>query len=178
VIHAKDLSRALHNMVQETGKGIDEQSDFDIMQVAMEPYFVPETTTLDEQMREFLRRRSHFALVVDEYGALQGLITLEDIIEEIVGEIADEHDQEAFGGIQPDSEGAVEVDGVVTIRDINRACEWNLPDDEANTVAGLVIHEAQAIPNAGQVFSFHGFRFEVLEKQNNRLTRIRVRKLS
>jgi Mg2+/Co2+ transporter CorB len=178
VIHAKDLSRALHNMVQETGKGIDEQSDFDIMQVAMEPYFVPETTTLDEQMREFLRRRSHFALVVDEYGALQGLITLEDIIEEIVGEIADEHDQEAFGGIQPDSEGAVEVDGVVTIRDINRACEWNLPDDEANTVAGLVIHEAQAIPNAGQVFSFHGFRFEVLEKQNNRLTRLRVRKLN
>jgi Mg2+/Co2+ transporter CorB len=177
VIHAKDLSRALHRVVQETGKGIDEQSDFDIMQVAMEPYFVPETTTLDEQMREFLRRRSHFALVVDEYGALQGLLTLEDILEEIVGEIADEHDPEALGGILPDASGAVEVEGVMTIRDLNRACDWNLPDEEANTVAGLVIHEAQAIPNAGQVFSFHGFRFEVLERQNNRLTRLRIRRL-
>jgi Mg2+/Co2+ transporter CorB len=143
----------------------------------MEPYFVPDTTPLDEQMREFLRRRAHFALVVDEYGALQGLITLEDIIEEIVGEIADEHDAEEPGGIELLPDGAVEVEGVVTIRDLNRACEWNLPDDEANTVAGLVIHEAQAIPNEGQAFSFHGFRFEVLERMNNRLTRLRIRKL-
>jgi Mg2+/Co2+ transporter CorB len=120
----------------------------------MEPYFVPESTPLDEQMREFLRRRTHFALVVDEYGALQGLVTLEDIIEEI------------------------EVEGAVTIRDLNRACDWNLPDEEANTIAGLVIHEAQAIPNEGQVFSFHGFRFEVLGREHNRLTRLRVRKLA
>ena len=128
----------------------------------MEPYFVPETTPLDEQMREFLRRRAHFALVVDEYGALQGLITLEDILEEIVGDIADEHDVEAPAGIEPQPDGSVEVEGAVTIRDLNRACDWSLPDEEANTIAGLVIHEAQAIPNEGQVFSFHGFRFEVL----------------
>ena len=127
----------------------------------MPPYFVPETTPLDEQMREFLRRRTHFALVVDEYGALQGLVTLEDIIEEIVGDIADEHDVETPAGIEPQPDGSVEVDGAVTIRDLNRACAWNLPDEEANTIAGLVIHEAQAIPNEGQVFSFHGFRFEV-----------------
>jgi Mg2+/Co2+ transporter CorB len=163
--------------MRDGGGGLERLESFDVMDVAMEPYFVPDTTPLDEQMREFLRRRAHFALVVDEYGALQGLITLEDIIEEIVGEIADEHDAEEPGGIELLPDGAVEVEGVVTIRDLNRACEWNLPDDEANTVAGLVIHEAQAIPNEGQAFSFHGFRFEVLERMNNRLTRLRIRKL-
>jgi Mg2+/Co2+ transporter CorB len=178
VIHAKDLSRAVHRMVRDAGGALDRLESFDVMDVAMEPYFVPDTTPLDEQMREFLRRRAHFALVVDEYGALQGLITLEDIIEEIVGDIADEHDTLEQGGIEMLPDGAVEVEGVVTIRDLNRACDWNLPDDEANTVAGLVIHEAQAIPNEGQAFSFHGFRFEVLERTNNRLTRLRMRKLA
>lgn len=177
VIHAKDLSRAVDTLLRQTKGGLESLESFKILEVAMEPYFVPETTPLDEQMREFLRRRAHFALVVDEYGALQGLITLEDILEEIVGEIADEHDTEAQGGIELQADGSVEVEGVVTIRDINRACEWNLPHVEANTVAGLVIHEAQAIPNEGQVFSFHGFRFEVLVRDNNRLTRLRVRKL-
>jgi len=176
VIHAKDLSRAVHRIMREV-RGEGGLESFDILDVAMEPYFVPDTTALDEQMREFLKRRSHFALVVDEYGALQGLITLEDIIEEIVGEIADEHDTETPGGIDPMPDGSIEVEGVLTIRDLNRACDWGLPDEEANTVAGLVIHEAQTIPNPGQAFSFHGFRFEVLERQNNRLTRLRIRKL-
>lgn len=178
IIHAKDLSRAVDKLVRGTQGGVENLKNFNVMDVAMEPYFVPETTPLDEQLREFLRRKSHFALVVDEYGALQGLITLEDIIEEIVGDIADEHDTEAPGGIDPQPDGSVEVEGVVTIRDINRACDWNLPDEEANTVAGLVIHEAQAIPHEGQVFSFHGFRFEVLARDNNRLTRLRIRKLT
>jgi Mg2+/Co2+ transporter CorB len=176
VLHAKDLSRAVERLMREGGGG-EAVGNFDVTAVAMEPYFVPETTPLDEQMREFLRRRAHFALVVDEYGGLQGLITLEDIIEEIVGDITDEHDQETPGGITLLADGAVEVEGVVTIRDLNRACEWSLPDEEANTVAGLVIHEAQSIPNEGQVFSFHGFRFEVLGREKNRLTRLRVRKL-
>jgi Mg2+/Co2+ transporter CorB len=176
VIHARDLSRAVEKLVRESEASLD-LDRFDVMAVAMPPYFVPDTTPLDEQMREFLRRRAHFALVVDEYGALQGLITLEDILEEIVGDIADEHDVAAIGGVEATPDGGVEVEGVVTIRDLNRACDWNLPDDEANTVAGLVIHEAQAIPNAGQVFAFHGFRFEVLARENNRLTRLRVRRL-
>jgi Mg2+/Co2+ transporter CorB len=145
--------------------------------VAMPPYFIPESTPLDEQLREFLRRRAHFALVVDEYGALQGLVTLEDIIEEIVGEIADEHDVEEAAGIEPQPDGSVVVDGAVSIRDLNRARDWTLPDEEANTIAGLVIHEAQSIPSAGQVFTFHGFRFEVLEREQNRLTRLRLRRL-
>lgn len=177
VIHAKDLSRAVHNFFESNGGTSRNLDNFDIMDVAMPPYFVPESTPLDEQLREFLRRRAHFALVVDEYGALRGLITLEDIIEEIVGDITDEHDTETTSGIELQPDGAIEVEGVVTIRDLNRACDFDLPDDEANMIAGLVIHEAQAIPNEGQVFSFHGFRFEVLERQSNRLTRIRVRKL-
>ena len=143
----------------------------------MEPYFVPETSTLDEQMRQFLHRRTHFALVVDEYGTLQGLITLEDILEEIVGEITDEFDPLADHVIKPDSDGQFLVDGAMTIRDLNRANEWNLPDDEANTVAGLVIHEAQMIPTVGQVFSFHGFRFEVIARKDNRVTKLRIRPL-
>ncbi len=176
VVHAKDLLRAVDKLVRGTTDGIDALEKFDVMDVAMEPYFVPETTSLDDQMREFLRRKSHFALVVDEYGALQGLITLEDILEEIVGEIADEHDEEE-DALTQSRDGSVLVDGGMTIRDLNRTCDWSLPDDEANTIAGLVIHEAQAIPVQGQVFTFHGFRFEVVERERNRLTQIKVRKV-
>ena len=143
----------------------------------MEPYFVPETTTLNDQMRQFLKRKTHFALVVDEYGSLQGLITLEDILEEIVGEIADEFDDDEEEQIETTPDGAYLVDGAMTIRDLNRAHDWSLPDEEANTVAGLVIHEAQIIPIEGQVFSFYGFRFEVVEKEENRISQIKIRKL-
>lgn len=169
VVHAKDLLRAVHKL-----KNIE---DFQVLDVAMKPYFVPETTTLDDQMREFLRRRAHFALVVDEYGALQGLITLEDILEEIVGEITDEHDTEIDAPLERDAEGHLVVDGATTIRDLNRATEWYLPDEHANTVAGLVIHESQSIPNQGQVFNFHGFRFQVMERKDNRITKLRITRL-
>jgi Mg2+/Co2+ transporter CorB len=177
VIHAKDLWREVDRLMRgEDGPRTIE--GLDVLKVAMKPYFIPETTTLDEQMREFLKRRTHFALVVDEYGALQGLITLEDILEEIVGEITDEFDIVAKdGGLKRVEGGDVLVDGAMTIRDLNRATDWALPDDEANTIAGLVIHEAQTIPAEGQTFSFHGFRFEVLQRRENRLTRLRIRRL-
>ncbi len=177
VIHAKDLLRAVDQLVRGIQGGVGNIEKLDVMSIAMKPYFIPETTSLDDQMREFLRRKSHFALVVDEYGALQGLITLEDILEEIVGEIADEHDIEEVE-LTPAPDGSVEVDGGMTIRDLNRACDWNLPDEEANTVAGLVIHEARTIPTTGQVFSFHGFRFEVLERDRNRVSRLKIRRLT
>jgi Mg2+/Co2+ transporter CorB len=173
VLHAKDLLRSMYARATE-GQGEDTFSDFDLSHVAMKPYFVPETTTLDEQMRQFLRRSTHFALVVDEYGALEGLITLEDILEEIVGEITDEFDIDEEHPIRRTNAGDVVVDGAMTIRDLNRATDWALPDDEANTVAGLVIHEAQTIPVKGQVFSFHGFRFEILERSENRISRIKI----
>jgi Mg2+/Co2+ transporter CorB len=178
VIHAKDLLREVDRLVRSDDGPAPGLAGLDIVKVAMKPYFIPETTSLDEQMREFLKRRTHFALVVDEYGTLQGLITLEDILEEIVGEITDEFDPIAReSSLKRDEDGAYIVDGAMTIRDLNRAMDWQLPDDEANTVAGLVIHEAQMIPNEGQVFSFHGFRFEVAARRENRLTRLKMRAL-
>ncbi len=141
------------------------------------PGSFPKSTTLRDQLQAFLRRKTHSALVVDEYGVVQGLITLEDIIEEIVGDIRDEHD-EAVVGARKQRDGSVVVDGSVTIRDLNRAMGWSLPDEEAATVAGLVIHEARAIPEPRQTFSFHGFRFEVLRKQRNRIAALRVTPLA
>lgn len=177
VIHAKDLLRAMYKLIGGPEGDAAKLKNFDIREVAMEPYFVPETSTLDEQMRQFLHRRTHFALVVDEYGSLQGLITLEDILEEIVGEITDEFDPDGELSVKRSEDGQYLVEGSMTIRDINRAHDWNLPDEEANTVAGLVIHEAQMIPTKGQVFSFHGFRFEVIERVGNRITELKMRKL-
>ncbi len=178
VVHAKDLLREVDRLVRGEDGSVQGIEALDIEKVAMKPYFIPDTTTLDEQMREFLARRTHFALVVDEYGALQGLITLEDILEEIVGDITDEFDVVGKdSGLTQTEDGAFLVDGAMTIRDLNRATDWRLPDEEANTIAGLVIHEAQMIPNEGQVFSFHGFRFTVIAKRENRIVKLKLRPL-
>ncbi len=177
VIHAKDLLRAVDKLIRGDQGGLASLKDLKLMDVAMPPYFVPDSTPLDEQMRQFLVRHTHFALVVDEYGALRGLITLEDIIEEIVGEITDEFDESAEQPFRRSEDGQYLVDGAATIRDLNRAADWQLPDEEANTIAGLVIHEAQMIPNEGQVFSFHGFRFEVVTRKDNRITKLKIRPL-
>ncbi len=178
IIHSRDLMREVHRIVAESGGNYANIEGLDLTEVAREPYFVPETTPLDEQMRQFLHQRRHFGLVIDEYGALLGLITLEDILEEIVGEINDEHDEPTEDPVTRLSDGTVEIDGGMTIRDLNRAMDWSLPDEEANTVAGLIIHEAQMIPEAGQVFHFHGFRFQVIERAENRLTRLRLRRIA
>ena len=178
MVHAKDLFRTVYAVAGGQAGDTDLVKAFDVSKVANAPYFIPETTTLDEQMRQFLKMRSHFALVVDEYGSLQGLITLEDILEEIVGEITDEFDVEDDPVVERTDEGNYLIDGAMTIRDLNRATDWNLPDEEANTIAGLVIHEAQMIPTVGQVFSFHGFRFEVSGREGNRLTALKIRPLS
>jgi Mg2+/Co2+ transporter CorB len=178
IVHAKDLLREMYAQIGGPDGDASALRNFEITTVAKPPYFVPETTTLDDQMRQFLRMRSHFALVVDEYGALQGLITLEDILEEIVGEITDEFDPAEESLVRKESDGNFIVEGATTIRDLNRATDWNLPDEEANTIAGLVIHEAQMIPTKGQVFSFHGFRFEVTGREGNRITAFKVRPLT
>lgn len=169
VLHAKDVLRALNDAGNDFSK-------LDIMAVAMKPWFVPDTTSLEEQLNEFLRRKSHFAIVVDEYGEVEGLVTLEDIMEEIVGDIADEHDLDVQG-VKQEADGSIVVDGGVPIRDLNRALGWNLPDDEATTVAGLVIHEAQSIPEEKQAFTFHGKRFVVMRREKNRIMRIRIRNI-
>lgn len=167
VLHARDLARALHQAGGDAEK-------IDIEAIKREPWFVPETTPLQEQLNAFRVKREHFALVVDEYGGLMGVITLEDILEEIVGDIEDEHDV-AVEGVAPLPDGFVMVEGATPIRDVNRALDWELPDDEAVTIAGLVIHEAQTIPEAGQVFRFHGVQFEILERKRNQITRMRLK---
>ena len=177
VLHAKDLLRAVDKALRSKEGLTGTLDGFDVSQVMRKPYFVPETTTLEEQMRQFLAQSSHFALVVDEYGSLQGLITLEDILEEIVGEITDEFDLNEDMALKAGADGNFSIDGAMTIRDLNRQMDWDLPDDEANTVAGLVIHEAQSIPDEHQVFSFHGYRFEVTKKTDNRITSLKVRPL-
>ncbi|MGH6935597.1 MAG: HlyC/CorC family transporter, partial [Methylocella sp.] len=166
VLHAKDLLRALD------AAGV-KVKDFKVESIALEPWFVPETTPVQDQLQAFLKRKTHFALVVDEYGVVMGLVTLEDILEEIVGDIADEHDL-IVQGARLLSDGSVIVDGSVPIRDLNRALGWDLPDEEATTIAGLVINEARAIPDSGQVFSLHDFRFEVLRKTRNRITSLKI----
>lgn len=167
VLHTKDLLAAL----ARTGW---DPSKLNIMSFTTAPWFVPDTTTLKDQLNQFLKRKAQLALVVDEYGEVQGLITLEDILEEIVGQIADEHDtQETHIRVQAD--GSVNVDGTVPIRDLNRQLDWSLPDDEATTIAGLVMHEAQTIPEPGQQFTFHGFRFEILRKSRNKITAVRIK---
>lgn len=170
VLHAKDLLRAYVRAGGDAAK-------LNIAEIALEPWFIPESTTLRDQLQAFLRRKTHSALVVDEYGVVQGLVTLEDVIEEIVGDIRDEHD-EAVQGVRKQRDGSVVVDGSVTIRDLNRLLGWSLPDEEAATIAGLVIHEARAIPEPRQTFSFHGFRFEVLRKQRNRIAALRITPLA
>src|SRR5690606_31568208 len=130
--------------------------------------------SLQDQLNAFLRRKSHFAIVVDEYGEVEGLVTLEDIIEEIVGDIADEHDLD-MQGVRQEADGSIVVDGTVPIRDLNRAFDWSLPDEEATTIAGLVIHETQSIPEERQAFTFHGMRFVVMKRDKNRIAKIRIR---
>jgi Mg2+/Co2+ transporter CorB len=169
VIHTKDLLAALARANWEV-------SELDVMSVAAEPWFVPDTTSLQNQLSEFLRRKAQMALVVDEYGEVEGLITLEDILEEIVGQISDEHDT-AEVHIRPQADGTVNVDGTVAVRDLNRYMDWNLPEDEATTIAGLIIHEAQTIPEPGQVFTFYGYRMEILRRSRNKIAAVRIKRL-
>jgi len=170
VLNAKELWRALHAAEGDAEK-------IDVEALAKTPWFVPDTTPVAEQLRAFRHRKTPFALVVDEYGELEGLVTLEDIVEEIVGDITDEHDI-AVPGVRPLPDGSVNVDGAVPVRDLNRVMDWNIPDDEATTIAGVVIHEARSIPEPGQSFTFYGFRFQVLRKSRNRITALRVAPLT
>ncbi len=166
LIHAKALLRALESVEGKAEK-------VDVVRLAIKPWFIPSTTTLLDQLNAFRARREHFAMVVDEYGSLLGALTLEDILEEIVGDIRDEHDV-AVAGVRPQTNGSYIIDGSVTLRDLNREFDWELPDEKASTVAGLILYEARTIPDPGQKFLFHGFRFEVLRRSRNQLTLVRV----
>jgi Mg2+/Co2+ transporter CorB len=166
VLHAKALLRAVRNHPGELDNKL-------LQDLAAEPWFIPDTTTLWDQLQAFRKRREHFALVVDEYGALMGVVTLEDILEEIVGDISDETDISVPGvRLQPD--GSVTAPGTVTIRDLNRQFDWSLPDEKATTIGGLILYEARQIPEAGQTFEFFGFRFRILRRSGNRVSAVRI----
>jgi len=169
ILHAKDVLKMI-------SKNDVKMEKLNLSKTYREPWFVPETTPVVTQLRAFQQKREHFALAVDEYGALMGVVTLEDILEEIVGDIQDEFD-EIVEGVRVQKDGSVFVNGEVPVRELNRAMDYNLPDDEAVTIAGLVIHESQTIPDVGRVFSFHGYRFEILSRQRNQITSLLVRKL-
>jgi Mg2+/Co2+ transporter CorB len=166
ILNAKDL-------FMEIQKNGGDATKVNVEDIVKPPWFVPDTRPLTDQLSAFLRRKTHFAIVVDEYGEMMGIVTLEDIIEEIVGEISDEHDAVATG-VRQQKDGSFTIDGTVPIRDLNRALDWKLPDEEATTLAGLVIHEARMIPNVGQAFTFHGIRFEVLRKRRHQLVSIKA----
>ncbi len=167
VVHAKSLLREVRGR-----RGKIEALNIDA--VASQPWFVPDTTSLLDQLQAFRARREHFALVVDEYGSLLGLVTLEDILEEIVGDITDELDTHVAGVFhQPD--GSYIIDGTVTVRDLNREFEWELPDEtDYSTIAGLVLYESRHIPEVGQTFTFFGFRFEILKRQRHQIQTLRL----
>ena len=166
VLHAKALLRE----VRARGQNL---AGLDVVSLAADPWFIPEQTLLLDQLDAFRRRKEHFSLVVDEYGSLMGVVTLEDILEEIVGEIDDEHDV-SVSGVSPRANGSYIIEGSVTIRDLNREFEWKLPDEEASTIAGLVLHESRRIPKVGQRFLFHGFRFEIISRHRHQITSVRV----
>jgi Mg2+/Co2+ transporter CorB len=172
IIRAKRLFKAL----QDYNGDIE---DFDIETVSAKPWFILETTNLMQQLQSFKSKREHFALVVDEYGALQGVVTLEDVLEEIVGDINDETDLASIDitGVRPMGDGAYLVDGIVTIRDLNRRFDWNLPDEEAATIAGLLIHETERIPEEKQKYVFHDFEFTIVERKKNQITSIKIKPL-
>ena len=167
ILHAKELFR---NLRRRNFKKLD---TINLSELMIQPYFAPETTLLFDQLEIFRARREHFAVVVDEYGDFRGIVTLEDILEEIVGEIDDETDIHVKG-VKPQPDGSLITDGSVTIRDLNRSLGWNLPDENANTIAGLVLHESKIIPEPGQEFRFFEIRFRVLQKKGNFISQLRL----
>ncbi|MDA8892459.1 HlyC/CorC family transporter [Hyphomicrobiales bacterium] len=169
LLHIKSLTK-------EAFLNNNDFQNINIRKILSKPWFVPETTSLKEQLNAFLDKKLHMALVVDEYGSIMGLITLEDILEEIVGQIDDEHDVETEEVIS-EFPNSIDVDGGMSIRDLNRNYGWDIPDTEATTLAGLIIHESQTIPKVGSAYIFYGFKFKILSRTRNQITSLRVEKV-
>jgi Mg2+/Co2+ transporter CorB len=176
VLHTKDLSRAMHDALKSGD--VEALETLDVASIAMKPYFIPDVTGLDDQLHAFMRNKTHLAIVIDEYGAMRGLVTLEDILEEIVGDIADEHDVDTNAAVVAEEDGSVMIRGSTSIREVNRAMTWDLPEEDAVTVAGLVIDVARRIPEQDESFSVGGYEIRVLEREQTRLTKLRVQKAS
>lgn len=175
ILHTKDLARAMHDAVRDGGA--DAIQTLDVQTIAMKPYFIPDVTSLDDQIHAFKNSNTHLAIVIDEYGAIRGLVTLEDILEEIVGDISDEHDIPEDPSLNSEIDGSVVVRGNMNIRELNRAMGWDFPEEDAVTIAGLVIDFARRIPDEGEVFIIHGYAIEIIARDSTRLTKLKVRKV-
>ncbi len=186
VIHGKSILKAIHNQqksnsknpesnphkISDENRGIDLEA-IDLEKLASTPWFIPESTSLMDQLLAFRERREHFAMVVDEYGSLEGIVTLEDVLEQIVGNIDDETDIR-LAGVKIQEDGSYLVDGAVTLHSLERDLEWHFPNEEVVTLAGLILHEAKRIPAEGQIFTFHNFRFVIKKKVRNQIKEIIV----
>jgi Mg2+/Co2+ transporter CorB len=166
VVHAKNFLRAIQKKRQDIFK-------MNIADIASKPWFIPAATTLYEQLNAFREKKEHFAIVVDEYGSFLGIVTLEDIVEEIVGDINDELDVPPHG-VWVGDKGEVYAVGTTTIRDLNRQFNWNLLDENAATIAGLILHEVRNIPKVGQQFAIQGFTMTILRRVKNQITLVQI----
>lgn len=164
ILHTRDL---LNSLLDNDDLSLDE-----VKKLLTEPLFIHESTSLDEQLAEFKEKKARFALVIDEYGDILGMITIYDILEEVVGRIQDERDP-VKEDLVVEGENYI-VKGELTIRDLNRKLNWQLPDEEATTIAGLLIHEAERVPEVGENLCFYGFNFTILAKNLNQITSVRI----
>jgi Mg2+/Co2+ transporter CorB len=165
VVHLKNLVRYLQKDVH--------REVCDIRAMMKTPWFIPESSTLFYQMQLFKERHSHQAFVVDEYGSLLGMVTLEDILEEIVGEIRDEYDVD-FPGVRTTPQGTYLIRGCVTLRDLHRQYEWSFEEPSVSTLAGLILHECRTIPEVGTVLRIQNFEMKILRVHHHQVTLIEV----
>jgi Mg2+/Co2+ transporter CorB len=165
ILHLRDLLAAMAG--QEQGRPAL------VGEAMREPWFVPETTPLRKQLEQFRHKKAHMALVVDEYGDLQGLVTLQDILEAIVGEVSEAEDRE-LDDVEQQPDGSLLASGQTQIRRLNRLMDWDLPEDEAVTLAGLVIDLAERIPNEGETIAFGRYRLTVRKRERHRLSLVEV----
>jgi CBS domain containing-hemolysin-like protein len=177
LLYSKDLSRLMH-MRLTTGDFFARMGDRKVRHIMREVLFVPETKTLDDLLLEFQRRKRHLAIVVDEFGSVSGLVTVEDVLEQIVGELEDEFDVAK----PPDAllaSGAVVLDGASNLRDLEAHYDIVLPREEGfETLAGFVMSQLNKIPNAGERFEYDGRRYTVLQMDGHRIVRVKIENLN
>ncbi|MCD4699351.1 MAG: hemolysin family protein [Phycisphaerae bacterium] len=174
-VYAGDIDNIVGVLYAKDLLAIAEPDRDDLRSVMRKPFFVPETKSLDDLLREFKARKMHMAIVLDEYGGTTGLVTIEDLIEEIVGDISDEYDQAESPLLKRIDEQTVEVDGRMYVDDLNDAMDLSLPEEEDyETVAGFIFSELGFIPPVGQTLSSNGAEFTVLSADARKINRLRV----
>lgn len=174
VLHARTALKLLDNPELLT-----DETEFKnrLTELCEEPYYVPHSAALHTQLYNFQKERERLAVVVDEYGEIEGLVTIDDILEEIVGEFTTDHIQETSPDVHPQEDGTFIIDGSATIRDLNRILKWELPTDGPRTVSGLIVELLEFIPENTLGIQWGDYRLEVLAIQDNRARSVRAWKV-